>query len=86
MLARRIIPCLDVREGRVVKGVQFRAHEDVGDILELAQRYRDAGADEIVFYDITASSDGRTVAAAWVERGEPLAEWALVAKRERASA
>ncbi|MDP1580545.1 MAG: imidazole glycerol phosphate synthase subunit HisF [Candidatus Didemnitutus sp.] len=68
MLARRIIPCLDVRDGRVVKGVQFRNHEDVGDIIELAQRYRDAGADELVFYDITASSDGRTVSADWVER------------------
>ncbi|WP_415909329.1 imidazole glycerol phosphate synthase subunit HisF [Oleiharenicola sp. Vm1] len=68
MLARRIIPCLDVRDGRVVKGVQFRNHEDMGDIIELAQRYRDAGADELVFYDITASSDGRTVSAAWVER------------------
>jgi len=68
MLARRIIPCLDVRDGRVVKGVQFRNHEDMGDIIELAQRYRDAGADELVFYDITASSDGRTVSATWVER------------------
>lgn len=68
MLARRIIPCLDVRDGRVVKGVQFRNHEDVGDIVELAQRYRDEGADELVFYDITASSDGRTVSAEWVER------------------
>ena len=68
MLARRIIPCLDVRDGRVVKGVQFRAHEDVGDILALAQRYRDEGADELVFYDITASSDGRTVSADWVTR------------------
>lgn len=68
MLARRIIPCLDVRDGRVVKGVQFRNHEDMGDILSLAQRYRDAGADEIVFYDITASSDGRTVSPVWVER------------------
>ncbi len=68
MLARRIIPCLDVRNGRVVKGVQFRNHEDVGDIVELAQRYRDEGADELVFYDITASSDGRTVSAEWVER------------------
>lgn len=68
MLARRIIPCLDVRDGRVVKGVQFRNHEDMGDIIELAQRYRDAGADELVFYDITASSDGRTVSSAWVER------------------
>jgi len=55
MLARRIIPCLDVRHGRVVKGVQFKNHEDVGDIIDLAMRYRDQGADELVFYDITAS-------------------------------
>jgi cyclase len=68
MLARRIIPCLDVRNGRVVKGTQFRDHEDVGDIIELAQRYRDEGADELVFYDITASSDGRTVSTEWVTR------------------
>lgn len=68
MLARRLIPCLDVRDGRVVKGVQFRNHADMGDIIELAARYRDEGADEIVFYDITASSDGRTVAADWVTR------------------
>ena len=68
MLARRIIPCLDVRDGRVVKGTQFRNHEDVGDIIELAQRYRDEGADELVFYDITASSDGRTVSTEWVTR------------------
>jgi len=68
MLARRIIPCLDVRDGRVVKGVQFRDHVDMGDILDLARRYRDEGADELVFYDITASSDQRTVSADWVGR------------------
>jgi len=68
MLARRIIPCLDVRDGQVVKGTQFRDHEIVGDILSLAQRYRDEGADELVFYDITASSDGRTVSTEWVTR------------------
>ncbi len=68
MLARRLIPCLDVRDGRVVKGVQFRNHVDMGDIIALAQRYRDEGADELVFYDITASSDGRTVSADWVTR------------------
>ena len=68
MLARRIIPCLDVRDGRVVKGVQFRNHVDMGDIIELASRYRDEGADELVFYDITASSDGRTVSTDWVRR------------------
>ena len=67
-LARRIIPCLDVRDGLVVKGTQFRDHEIVGDIIELARRYRDEGADELVFYDITASSDGRTVATDWVTR------------------
>lgn len=66
MLAKRIIPCLDVKEGKVVKGVQFRAHEIVGDILTLAERYRDEGADELVFYDITASSDGRRVDRQWV--------------------
>lgn len=68
MLARRIIPCLDVRDGRVVKGVQFRNHEDVGDILDLAIRYRDEGADELVFYDITASVDERSVSPDWVRR------------------
>ncbi|WP_298912647.1 imidazole glycerol phosphate synthase subunit HisF [uncultured Algimonas sp.] len=68
MLAKRIIPCLDVRDGRVVKGVQFRNHEDVGDIVELAARYRDEGADELVFYDITASTDDRTVGTDWIRR------------------
>ncbi len=67
MLAKRIIPCLDVKDGRVIKGVQFRGHEVVGDILDLAQRYRDEGADELVFYDITASSEGRSVDRAWVD-------------------
>ena len=68
MLTRRIIPCLDVRDGRVVKGVQFRNHEDVGGILDLALRYRDEGADELVFYDITASVDDRTVSPDWVSK------------------
>ena len=54
MLARRIIPCLDVRDDKVVKGVRFRNHETVGGILELAGRYVEEGADELVFYDITA--------------------------------
>lgn len=67
MLARRIIPCLDVRDGRVVKGVRFRDHEIVGGILDLALRYRDAGADELVFYDITASPEGRRVDRHWIE-------------------
>jgi len=68
MLARRIIPCLDVRDGKVVKGVQFRNHEIIGDIVPLAEKYARMGADELVFYDITASSDGRTVDRSWVER------------------
>ncbi len=68
MLAKRLIPCLDVRDGKVVKGVQFRNHEIIGDIVPLAQRYAEAGADELVFYDITASSDGRVVDKSWVKR------------------
>jgi cyclase len=57
-----------VRDGQVVKGVRFRDHRVVGDILELAARYRDEGADELVFYDITASPEGRSVDRAWVQR------------------
>jgi imidazole glycerol-phosphate synthase subunit HisF len=57
-----------VRDGQVVKGVRFREHRIVGDILDLASRYRDAGADELVFYDITASPEGRSVARDWVSR------------------
>lgn len=68
MLSRRIVPCLDVRDGRVVKGVRFRDHVDVGDIVQLATRYRDEGADELVFYDIGASPQGRTVEPDWVRR------------------
>lgn len=68
MLAKRIIPCLDVRDGKVVKGVQFRNHEIIGDIVPLAQRYAEEGADELVFYDITASSDARVVDKSWVSR------------------
>jgi len=68
MLSVRIVPCLDVRDGRVVKGVKFRDHIDIGDIVELAERYRDAGADELVFYDIGASPQARAVDVDWVER------------------
>jgi cyclase len=68
MLAKRIIPCLDVKDGKVVKGVKFRNHEIVGDIIPLAQKYAEAGADELVFYDITASSAGRVVDKTWVSR------------------
>ncbi|MFC1701548.1 imidazole glycerol phosphate synthase subunit HisF [Pseudomonadota bacterium] len=65
-LARRIIPCLDVRDGQVVKGVQFRDHRVMGGIIELATRYSAEGADELVFYDITASPEGRSVDSEWV--------------------
>ncbi len=68
MVAVRIIPCLDVRDGRVVKGVRFREHHDVGDIVERARAYRAVGADELVFYDITASPEQRSVDLQWVER------------------
>ena len=67
MTARRIIPCLDVKDGRVVKGVKFEGHVDMGDAAELAARYRDEGADELVFYDITASPEGRTLDYTWVK-------------------
>ncbi len=59
MITKRIIPCLDVRDGRVVKGVNFEGLRDVSSPVELGKFYSDAGADELVFYDITASSDGR---------------------------
>ncbi len=68
MLSRRIIPCLDVKDGMVVKGVKFRDHIVMGAIEVLAQRYRDEGADELVFYDITASPEGRSVDREWVKR------------------
>jgi len=61
MLAKRIIPCLDVTDGRVVKGVNFVNLRDAGDPVELAERYNQQGADELVFLDITASSDGRAI-------------------------
>ncbi|MBR1555884.1 MAG: imidazole glycerol phosphate synthase subunit HisF [Oscillospiraceae bacterium] len=61
MLAKRIIPCLDVRDGRVVKGVNFQGIKEVGDPVECAAEYNRQGADEIVFYDITASHEGRGV-------------------------
>ena len=68
MLAKRIIPCLDVRDGKVVKGVRFRDHVVVGEIEDLARRYAETGADELVFYDITASPDARAVEPEWVSR------------------
>src|SRR4051812_33088457 len=63
MLTRRIIPCLDVDRGRVVKGVKFFDHVDAGDPVEQAKRYQNDGADELVFYDITASHEGRDIMA-----------------------
>jgi cyclase len=68
MLTRRIIPCLDVKAGRVVKGVSFVNHRDAGDPVALAAAYDEAGADELVFYDITASSDERAIMVEVVER------------------
>jgi cyclase len=68
MLAKRIIPCLDVTGGRVVKGVHFVGLRDAGDPVELAGRYNDQGADELVFLDITASSDAREIMADVVAR------------------
>ena len=61
MITKRIIPCLDVRDGRVVKGVNFEGLHDVSSPISLAKYYSDCGADELVFYDITASSDGRKI-------------------------
>jgi imidazole glycerol-phosphate synthase subunit HisF len=66
MLAKRIIPCLDVKAGKVVKGIQFRNHQIVGDIVALADYYCQSGADELVFYDITASADQRAVSRDWI--------------------
>lgn len=68
MLAKRIIPCLDVKDGRVVKGVNFVGLRDAGDPVELAKFYSDAGADEIVFLDITATHEDRSTVADVVER------------------
>jgi len=68
MLAKRIIPCLDVTGGRVVKGINFVNLRDTGDPVELAERYNQQGADELVFLDITASSDGRQTMADVVAR------------------
>jgi imidazole glycerol-phosphate synthase subunit HisF len=68
MLTRRIIPCLDVKDGRVVKGISFLNHRDAGDPVALAAAYDAAGADELVFYDITASSDERAIMLDVVER------------------
>lgn len=68
MLAKRIIPCLDVREGRTVKGVNFEGLRDVGDAVELGRHYAEAGADELVYLDISATREGRSTFTRLVER------------------
>jgi cyclase len=67
MLSKRIIPCLDVRNGKLTKGVKFEGNVDIGDPVETARRYYEEGADEIVFYDITASHEGRGIMLKVVE-------------------
>ncbi len=71
MLSKRIIPCLDVRDGQLTKGVKFLDNVDLGDPVEVARRYYEEGADEIVFYDITASAEGRNI---FLDVGERVAE------------
>ena len=68
MLSKRIIPCLDVRDGKLTKGVKFEGNVDIGDPVATARRYYEEGADEIVFYDITASAEGRGIFLDVVER------------------
>lgn len=68
MLSKRIIPCLDVRDGMLTKGIKFQGNVDIGDPVEAARAYYEQGADEIVFYDITASSDGRAIMIDVVQR------------------
>ncbi len=67
MLSKRVIPCLDVRDGKLTKGVRFQGNVDIGDPVETARRYSEEGADEIVFYDITASHEGRGIMLRVVE-------------------
>jgi len=68
MLSKRIIPCLDVRDGKLTKGVRFEGNRDIGDPVEAAYTYYEEGADEIVFYDITASAEGRGIMIDMVRR------------------
>ncbi|MCT4627656.1 imidazole glycerol phosphate synthase subunit HisF [Halodesulfovibrio sp.] len=68
MLSKRIIPCLDVRDGRLTKGIKFKGNVDIGDPVETAKKYYEEGADEIVFYDITASHEGRGIFLDVVEK------------------
>ena len=68
MLSKRIIPCLDVRDGKLTKGIKFKGNIDIGDPVDVARSYYEQGADEIVFYDITASSEGRDIMIDVVKR------------------
>jgi imidazole glycerol-phosphate synthase subunit HisF len=68
MISKRIIPCLDVRDGKLTKGIKFKGNVDIGDPVEAAREYYEQGADEIVFYDITASSEGRDIMIDVVKR------------------
>ncbi|MFQ5815886.1 MAG: HisA/HisF-related TIM barrel protein, partial [Candidatus Hydrothermarchaeaceae archaeon] len=68
MLTKRIIPCLDVKDGRVVKGVHFKNLRDAGDPVELAKMYDEQGGDELVYLDISASPEGRKTMVSVVER------------------
>ena len=68
MLTKRIIPCLDVKDEKVVKGIKFKNHEIVGSIETLAQKYSNEGADELVFYDIGASTINKTVSKKCVKK------------------
>lgn len=68
MLSKRIIPCLDIKEGRVVKGIKFLGLRDAGDPVEAAKTYDEQGSDELVFLDITASSEKRKILVALVQK------------------
>ena len=68
MITKRIIPCLDVKDGMVVKGIQFKNHQVVGSILDLAEKYSNDGADELVFYDISASTKDSIVEKNWISK------------------
>jgi len=70
VLTRRIIPCLDLKDGRVVKGTHFVSLRDAGDPVELAQRYNEQGADEVVFLDITASQQKRGIIIELIKRAQ----------------
>ena len=70
MLSKRVIPCLDVRDGKTTKGIKFKNNVNIGDPVEMARFYYEQGADEIVFYDITASSDRRDIMINVVRRVE----------------